>query len=303
MYDLIGDIHGHADHLKALLTKLGYTLCGDTWSHPERKVLFLGDYIDRGPRIRETLHIVRHMVEAGQAVALMGNHEYNAICFYHPERKGGHLRPHSIKNILQHYETLKAFERDQEAYDEWLKWLETLPIFFENGDFRAVHACWDARRIAFLENRLISRRLNEELLYASADSEDPLYDAIEITLKGPEMTLPACRNYTDGQGIERDAVRVKWWIDPEGKSIHEYGIHLPDDFPDQLLEPAPDPGPREYPDGEKPVFFGHYQFASNPSLCRHNVCCLDFSQHYQSKITAYRHDGEARLSNDRFVWV
>ncbi len=65
-YDLIGDIHGHYDKLVALLSRLGYRDDGEAHRHPEgRKVIFLGDYIDRGPKIREVLHTVRGMVDAG----------------------------------------------------------------------------------------------------------------------------------------------------------------------------------------------------------------------------------------------
>ena len=99
MIDFIGDIHGHADELKALLKKLGYTLKNGAYKHPERKVLFIGDYIDRGPKIKETLQIVRAMVENDNAIALMGNHEYNAICFHYKETEARQLRKHSKKNI------------------------------------------------------------------------------------------------------------------------------------------------------------------------------------------------------------
>ncbi|MBL0340920.1 MAG: metallophosphoesterase [Bacteroidetes bacterium] len=85
MIDFIGDIHGHADKLKALLTKLGYSNKKGSYSHLERKALFVGDYIDRGPKIRETLAIVKSMVDCGNAIALMGNHEYNALCFHFQE--------------------------------------------------------------------------------------------------------------------------------------------------------------------------------------------------------------------------
>ena len=50
MYDLIGDIHGHADELTELLTKLGYKLRNGVWSNDHRMIIFLGDYIDRGPQ-------------------------------------------------------------------------------------------------------------------------------------------------------------------------------------------------------------------------------------------------------------
>ena len=57
MYDFIGDIHGHADKLEELFLKLGYTQKGNAYEHPERKAFFVGDYIDRGPKIKKTLKI------------------------------------------------------------------------------------------------------------------------------------------------------------------------------------------------------------------------------------------------------
>jgi hypothetical protein len=53
MYDFIGDIHGYADKLEALLKKMGYSLKNGAYAHPERKVLFVGDYIDRGAKLKK----------------------------------------------------------------------------------------------------------------------------------------------------------------------------------------------------------------------------------------------------------
>ena len=58
MYDFIGDIHGHADELEKLLTKLGYGKKDGTWSHVSRIVVFLGDYIDRSPKQRESVAMI-----------------------------------------------------------------------------------------------------------------------------------------------------------------------------------------------------------------------------------------------------
>src|SRR6187402_2216566 len=159
MYDLIGDVHGHHDKLEALLLKLGYDNKKGTYAHPERKVLFVGDYIDRGPKIKETLGIVRRMVESSNAIALMGNHEYNAICFHYPESEGGHLRKHEIKNILQHIKTLEQFKNKQEEYNDYIDWFKTLPLYFETEHFRAVHACWDYTNIDFLRKTLKGDKL------------------------------------------------------------------------------------------------------------------------------------------------
>lgn len=82
-HDVIGDIHGHADELDGLLSTLGYERRNGCHAHPEgRTVFFLGDYIDRGPKIREVLHTVRAMVEGGSALAILGNHEINALRFH-----------------------------------------------------------------------------------------------------------------------------------------------------------------------------------------------------------------------------
>jgi len=81
MYDLIGDIHGHADELVQLLETLGYEKAQGSYRHPDRRVIFLGDFIDRGPKIRQVLEAVRPMIEAGHAQAVMGNHELNALAY------------------------------------------------------------------------------------------------------------------------------------------------------------------------------------------------------------------------------
>ncbi|MFM8577235.1 MAG: metallophosphoesterase [Planctomycetaceae bacterium] len=87
MHDLIGDIHGHADALERLLNTLGYTRQHGIYRHTDRQVIFLGDFIDRGPHIRETLEIVRPMIDSGAALSVMGNLELNALAYHTPYRE------------------------------------------------------------------------------------------------------------------------------------------------------------------------------------------------------------------------
>ena len=71
-FDIIGDIHGCFDELRALLTRLGYV----DGHHPEgRKAVFLGDLVDRGPKIPEVLKLVMSMTASGNALAIPGNHD------------------------------------------------------------------------------------------------------------------------------------------------------------------------------------------------------------------------------------
>ena len=55
-----------------------------------------------GPQQRRVLEIVRPMVEAGSALAVMGNHEFNAIAYFTADGEGGHLRARNEKNTRQH---------------------------------------------------------------------------------------------------------------------------------------------------------------------------------------------------------
>jgi protein phosphatase len=84
-FDIIGDIHGCFDELIDLLRELGYAVeaqsnGGVSASYsvkpPEgRKAVFLGDLVDRGPKIPEVLRLVMGMVEAGTALCVPGNHD------------------------------------------------------------------------------------------------------------------------------------------------------------------------------------------------------------------------------------
>jgi protein phosphatase len=75
-FDIIGDIHGCFDELVLLLTKLGYMVEGEQVTPPpERKVVFLGDLVDRGPKIPQVLRLVMGMVAAGTALCVPGNHD------------------------------------------------------------------------------------------------------------------------------------------------------------------------------------------------------------------------------------
>lgn len=85
-FDIIGDVHGCYEEMVDLLEILGYEpLTEDEgiapiYRHPGgRKAVFLGDLVDRGPRILDTYHLVRKMVEAGEALCVQGNHDAKVV--------------------------------------------------------------------------------------------------------------------------------------------------------------------------------------------------------------------------------
>ena len=88
-FDVIGDVHGCFDELVVLLERLGYEFGervgaggdpGFTVSHPqERKAVFLGDLVDRGPGVARVIRLVMDMVGNGTALCVAGNHESKLV--------------------------------------------------------------------------------------------------------------------------------------------------------------------------------------------------------------------------------
>ncbi|MGV3661613.1 MAG: metallophosphoesterase [Prosthecobacter sp.] len=299
-YDVIGDIHGQHGKLSALLAHLGYQRREDTHRHPAgRKVLFLGDYIDRGPAVREVLHTVRGMVEAGDALAIMGNHEYNAVCADTPDGSGSFLRVEK-RDSAGHLETHRQFAGRASEWAEWTEWMKRLPMFLDLGGLRAVHACWDAKRITRISGRSIT---DAEFLRLSATHQTPEFRAVTNILKGPELAMPAGQVAIDKEGKHRRMVRVRWWDIPKSGPISRLAMPEPFDAPGDAVPHELRRIPSYGPD-EPPVFFGHYwlppQRARAPLAP--NIACLDYSAAFADHpLTAYRWDGERVLSADKFA--
>jgi protein phosphatase len=80
-FDIIGDVHGCCDELEELFGLLGYGPdTGGAWHHPlGRKLVFVGDLVDRGPRVPDVLRIAMRSVEAGTALCVPGNHDMKLV--------------------------------------------------------------------------------------------------------------------------------------------------------------------------------------------------------------------------------
>ena len=305
-YHIIGDIHGHGDKLEGLLQRLGYVRQDGIYRQPGAKVVFLGDFIDRGRQHRQVLDIVKPMVEAGHALAVMGNHEFNAIAYHTPHPVTGEpLRPHNDKNTDQHQAFLNEYRLNDDETREIIDWFKTLPLYLELMDeqgkvlLRAVHACWSQPVI-----ERVPAYLDPDYLVRACDRTQPEYDDIEVILKGPEIGLPEGYSFHDKSGIERHNIRIKWWdsrrdvsyrdiaMVPEGEAIR-----LPD-------SPAPEAqiGNQGYGRDEPPVFFGHYWLTGKPAPIASNLACLDYSAGKGGQLVAYHwREGDGELSEKNFI--
>jgi hypothetical protein len=284
-----------------LLTRLGYEQRDGVWRHPERQVIFVGDYIDRGPAIKETLALVKGMVDAGTALAIMGNHEYNALAYAHRLPDGNYLRSHNSTHSKQHQATLDQFAGYPGEWENYLQWFYSLPLFLELPGLRVVHACWDDEHIEWLRSHGY-QRLNEALLIASHQRRSTPYQVINDTLKGKEFNIPEKYTWHDKDGHARNSNRIRWWVSPTTKTFGEFLFNCPASLIDKPVDPAV--AINIYPADAPPVFFGHYWMEDKfPVIQSENVICLDYSVAKEGALVAYRWSGEDKVDNKHFVFV
>ena len=141
--DIVGDIHGEFDALLQLLGHLGYDAQG---RHPEgRKVVFVGDFCDRGPDSPAVLELGRQWVQSGRALAVLGNHEINLLREDVKDGSGWFFDARMTRD----HDKYAPFNRPTlQQRSEIVEFLSDLPIGLERPDPRIVHAAWQEAQIA-----------------------------------------------------------------------------------------------------------------------------------------------------------
>jgi Calcineurin-like phosphoesterase len=298
IFDIIPDIHGQIDILTRLLAELGYRQVRSTWRHPNpaRSALFLGDFIDRGPHQVPVLELVRRMIDDGSARAVMGNHEFNALCFHaHDPETGSPLRPHSPANMRQHRAFLAELPLGAPQTAEWLDWMSRLPVGLELDHLRIVHACWHDPSMEIARSWIGAEGFTLDTLLEANQKGTPLHGAIDTLLKGPEIDLPSGVAFHDKDGHRRTRSRIAWWQDT-ARTWAGAVASWPEDQ-------SPPPGDLEtaiaaqlaglsYAGHLRPVFFGHYWLSGALVLQAPNALCLDYSAGRGGPLLAYMFDTE-----------
>jgi serine/threonine protein phosphatase 1 len=131
----IGDIHGCSLRLKQLLDIIKVDPFADT-------LIFIGDYLDRGPDAREVINTLLDIKETcSNVICLRGNHEAMFLDFYLEGRNEELFLYNGGWSTLTSYGLALADARAGTGFPEsHLRFLNSLPHFYEMGEYLFVHA-------------------------------------------------------------------------------------------------------------------------------------------------------------------
>lgn len=219
--DIIGDVHGEIEVLRALMAHLGYD---DDGVHPDRRrLVFVGDLTDRGPDSPAVVKLVKAMVDSGRAQCVLGNHDLNILLDHRKHDNGWFYGEPFFANDTVVPQALA----DDSVRADVLDFFRTLPVALQRDDLRIVHACWNNEMIDHAERSHDAVALyheHHELIEASFPGLD--LDDVERALKhqnenpikkltsGPEERID---RPIESSGKTRFEKRVQWWIDYQGK--------------------------------------------------------------------------------------
>ena len=199
-FDIVGDIHGCFDELLQLLNLLGYekTPSGAYRHAAGRKAVFLGDLVDRGPKIPETVRLVKEMVEAGDAFCVPGNHDIKFMrAIWGKKVQVTHGLEDSLRQYEEYDKGYRAFSRISAEFIDKL----VSHYVLDDGNLVVAHAGMKAE----MQGRG-SGKVREFALYGETTGE------------------------TDEYGLP---VRYPWAAEYRGKAMVVYG-HTPVAEPEWL---------------------------------------------------------------------
>ncbi|HEY7309981.1 MAG TPA: metallophosphoesterase [Gemmataceae bacterium] len=243
--DIVGDVHGEMEALHGLLHQLAYLSDG---THPEgRRLVFVGDLVDRGPDSPAVVELVRRLVEQERAQCVLGNHELNILL--------GSRKPdniwffHHAPDEGQRREERPEVPADERTREDMLRFFAALPLALERPDMRVVHAAWDDAMIAAARRATRADELHRDSrrdIDATVERRG-LRDRIEIRLarqnenpvkfltSGPEARA---EQPFEAMGKIRNESRVAWWHEYAGPLCafgHYWRIMLPEEVDKEQL--------------------------------------------------------------------
>ena len=281
-YDIVGDIHGHSKVLASALLRLGYS---ETGLHSQgRRLIFVGDLVDRGPNSIQVVDQVATMVQAGRAYCVLGNHELNLLLG--SPRQGNQWWFGQAQYVRGTRRVLPQAHAKSADRQRMLAFFGSLPLALESPSLKVVHACWHPPSLerlrhvttpigawtASLDAQLIAsnphpRKTPEwEMVLQNQHPVRILTSGIEAPWDGPAFLAG---------GRPRQLIRDPWWDSWREVGTVVFGHYWRSQDPTQALTSVPGPfAPR------------------TPSIAplgpRGNAWCVDYSNGHRSEEALLR---------------
>jgi hypothetical protein len=214
--DIVADVHGEIDALRELLAHLGYR---DDGTHPEgRRLVFLGDFTDRGPNSPAVIALVQRFVDAGLAQCVLGNHDLNILL---GEEKYDNNWFYGKEIFLDGKLVPQALVHDDQIRQSFRDFFRSLPLVLERPDLLIVHACWhgemvDVARQATDVIELYDRHVRLIEADLSTQSLDTIDRGLAFQNRNPVKVLTSGMERRvavpfELSGKVRHEERVPWW--------------------------------------------------------------------------------------------
>ncbi|TAH36857.1 MAG: metallophosphoesterase [Planctomycetota bacterium] len=243
--DVVGDVHGDWEGLGRLLQRLGYESDG---AHAHgRRLVFVGDLVDRGPDSVTVCRFVRELMQRGRAQAILGNHELNLIL---GKRRPGNEWFYGEAQLYRDGRPLRQRLAGAAERRELLAFFRGLPLALEREDARVVHACWHPESVESVraEDDVLAvheRRLRE--IRRSRPPQEPAgalerelalqnQNPVQVLTSGLERAADAA---FEADGRSRLAERVRWWEQYEDAAVVVFGHYWRSRDPQRRLSRRP----------------------------------------------------------------
>ncbi|MFT5582751.1 MAG: hypothetical protein ACI9VR_000327 [Cognaticolwellia sp.] len=196
--DIVGDVHGEYQALEELLSALGW-MDGSAQA-AGRRLVFVGDLVDRGPDSIKVVDRVADLVQQGLAQVTLGNHELNLL---RQELKSGNNWFFGQEELTREGQPFQSRLASSVERSRLLDFFKTLPLALERSDVRVAHACWDPSSVDRLRNppdgdicQVVNHwdRQTEQQILAAGLSAQAKLESAPYDLRDPTYTPPLLRN-------------------------------------------------------------------------------------------------------------
>lgn len=192
---VISDIHGCYDELRELIMALETK--GEYNKNIDR-LIFLGDYIDRGKDSRLVVKFIRELQKDNDnVIALMGNHEDMLLDYYNGRNKSWKFNGYN--------DTINSYKGFFEEFESDVEWMSKLPLYYEDDYFVYVHAGVEADKPLNQQSRWDLLWVREPFIFSSEKFNKTVIFGHTPSLSYNESVMPY-RTWGNNIGIDTGCV-------------------------------------------------------------------------------------------------